>query len=267
MVRLVDFEEFVGHLRLLDAFEDLDQWTITEETLGRTSSHKYRFRRGDKDYFVKEIKENERDILKLLVPLALTHVVKVAYPDLLDDSILVTPFIAGGPIKGRDLEPGLIRDFATIQNYFNSPEFLVEPGTEGGVFFERYLVRCLEIGYRNLLGFRTRNLHIVEQHISIAEHLLPNQNQLAEEFSYMPFARQHHDFREGNILGANPQVIIDWGSSYGRGPFLYDLAPFLFSHERNLEVFIEHSDICKQADRETIDRWLYVATSARFFSL
>lgn len=201
-----------------------------------------------------------------MVPLALTHVAKVAFPDLLENNVLVTPYIAGGPIKSRDLEPGLIRDFATIQNHFNSPEFCKESGTDDGGFYKRFVIRCLETGYRNLLEFRIHNLHIVEQHRTIAAYLLPNQDQLAGEVSDMPFARQHHDFREGSILGENPQVIIDWGSSYGRGPFLYDLAPFLFNHERNLEVFVEHSDICKQVDRKTIDRWLYAATSARFFS-
>jgi aminoglycoside phosphotransferase (APT) family kinase protein len=82
----------------------------------------------------------------------------------------------------------------------------------------------------------------------------------------MPFARQHHDFREGNILGENPQVIIDWGSSYGHGPFLYDLAPFLLNHQENLAIFIQHSDICKQAGRTAIKRWLYVAACARFMT-
>jgi hypothetical protein len=247
-------------------FEDLDQWTITEEYLGTTSPHTYRFRRGEWDLFVKEIKENEREILKLLTPLRLRHVVSPSFPALLDKNILVSEYITGGPIQSKDLEAGLIRDFATLQNHFNSSEFLREPRTDDGGFFRNYLTRCFETGYNNLKALLMHGFPIVEDFVRVAQYLLATQDEIILEFSSMPFARQHHDFREGSILGENPQVIIDWGSSYGHGPFLYDLAPFLLNHPKNLEIFIQHSDICKNADRMTIERWLYTAACARFMS-
>ncbi len=262
----MDFYELARHLKTQREFEDLGQWTITEEVLGRTSPHTYRFRRGEKDFFVKQIKDNEREILKLLTPLRLLHIVRPSFPDLLDRNILVSETITGGPIQSKDLEAGLIRDFTTFQNHFNSPEFLQGPRTDDGGFFRDYLTSCFETGYNNLVELRVHGFPIVEKFVKVAQHLMATQDEIIFEFSSMPFARQHHDFREGNILGENPQVIIDWGSSYGHGPFLYDLAPFLLNDQENLEIFIQHSDICKQADRMAIKRWLYVAACARFMT-
>jgi hypothetical protein len=266
LVDKVDLNELIGHLKTKAEFSDLDRWTITAEELGRTSQHTYRLRCDEKDYFLKEVKNNERDVLKRLVPLQLPHVVKVVYPDLLDSNILVAAYVSGGPIKSKDLEPGLIRDFATIQNHFNSPAFVSEAPRDDGFFFGQFLIRCFETGYNNLLQLQTRGFPVANRYVEIAEHLMKGQKQIVVEFSSMPFAQQHHDLREGSILGSNPQVIIDWGSSYGYGPFLYDLAPFLFNHKQNLEVFAQHSDICRGANRETTERWLYVATCARFVS-
>jgi hypothetical protein len=266
LVDKVDLSELTRHLKTKAEFSDLDRWTITAEELGRTSQHTYRLRRDDKDYFLKEVKDNERDILKRLVPLHLRHVIKVVYPDLLDSSILVAVYVRGGPIKSKDLEPGLIRDFAAIQNHFNSSAFVSEAPKDDGFFFGRFLIRCFETGYNKLLQLQARGFTVVNRYVEIAEHLMQGQNQIVAEFSAMPFAQQHHDLREGSILGSNPQVIIDWGSSYGYGPFLYDLAPFLFNHKQNLEVLVQHSDICRGANPSTIERWLYIATCARFMS-
>ena len=146
----MSFDEFRRRLQTERAFQELDTWTITAVSGGYTSPHTYRLRSGDKDYFVKEIKDNEREILKLLTPLVLTHVIKVTHPDLLDRNILVAEYVAGGPITSKVLEPGLIRDFATIQNHFNSPEFVQEPLSDDGGFFRSYLTRCFETGYNNL---------------------------------------------------------------------------------------------------------------------
>jgi hypothetical protein len=79
----------------------------------------------------------------------------------------------------------------------------------------------------------------------------------------MPFGWLHHDFRETHIVG-DPPRLIDWGSSYGHGPFLFDLGPFLVNDVRGLECFIAHSDICGSASRAEIDRWLYTANCASF---
>jgi hypothetical protein len=58
--------------------------------------------------------------------------------------------------------------------------------------------------------------------------------------------------------------VIDWRSSYGHGPFLVDLAPFLVNDARGLATFVTHSDVCRSATRAEIERWLYAANCAGF---
>jgi hypothetical protein len=83
----------------------------------------------------------------------------------------------------------------------------------------------------------------------------------------MPSGWLHHDFREENILAGQPQYVADWGSSYGPGPFLYDLAPFLFGCPGRLDVFAESSELCDGVSRQAVERWLYAATAARCAAL
>ena len=148
----------------------------------------------------------------------------------------------------------------------DSPASAPKRSRDDTAFFARSVINWFDKGCNNLRELSTRGLPVIEQYAEIAAHLMAHRAKIVSGFSSMPFARQHHDFREGSILGSNPQVIIDWGSSYGNGPFLYDLAPFLFCNEENFHIFFQHSDICKNADRKTIDRWLYFATCARFLS-
>jgi hypothetical protein len=116
------------------------------------------------------------------------------------------------------------------------------------------------------LALRVHDLPIVKAFIEIADHLRAHRDEITDAFSGMPFAWLHHDFPEAHIVGPSPK-LLDWGSSYGHGPFLFDLAPFLLTDPRGLEVFIAHSDICKQAARSEIDRWLYAGACAGFAGL
>jgi hypothetical protein len=264
----LDFYEFKRRLQTEVAFADWERWTITKVSGGMDSGHTYRFRAGDRDYFVKEIKDNERDILKLLVPLGLMHVEEAIHPDLLDENILVTAYDPRGPLRRKeDLDPDLVREFALIQNHFNASEFVREPLRDHGFGFGRYAEKCFHIGYGQLLACDEHNYPIIKELIEVANHLVDSREALIAEYSGMPFARQHHDFREANISAGPPQRIRDWGSSYGHGPFLFDLAPFVLHYEPNLTVLIRHSDICKQADRKTVERWVYVAACVRFMEL
>lgn len=261
------FDELREHLRAVTELQDLDAWTFTAIPGGHTSAHTYRLRSEGRDYFVKEVKDNERDALKLLAPLRLVHVAAVVYPNLLDRNILVAEYVGGGPLESKSLEPDLIIDLATIQNHLNGAEYIDEPARDQEFFFGRYATRCFEEGCANLLALGALRLPIVELCRHLTDLLAERRVQIAQEFSAMPFAWQHHDFREENILGRNPQKIVDWGSSYGRGPFLFDLAPFLLNAETRLQTFVAHSHVCRKADRSTIERWLYVAASVRLMEL
>jgi hypothetical protein len=125
--------------------------------------------------------------------------------------------------------------------------------------FERNLV----YGKINLIKLKKRyKFPIINRYIQIADALKINENKISSEFANMPFARQHHDLREDNIIGKEHK-LIDWGSSYGYGPFMYDLCLFLFD-DKTLNIFVKNSDIARKASKEQIKRWLYVALADRF---
>jgi hypothetical protein len=259
----MDREEFLAVLGTGAEFTDLGSWRIERVGGGLVSANTYRLRRGDHDYFVKEVVNRERDVLRRMIPLGLQHVPRVAYPDLLDRNILVTPFIPGGPIASKLLDPGLVRDFATVQNRLTEP-----PATdEARAFFRDAVLRWQRGGTGKLAGLRERvDRAVLAGWEDVAERLTPGTDDLAEEFAAMPFARQHHDLREANILTGPPQTICDWGSSYGAGPFFFDMAPFCLRHPENLEVYAGHSDICRAASPEQVERWMHVGAVASLWS-
>lgn len=258
----MDAREFRARLSSHPAFADLEQWQVTPVRGGLVSAHASRLRRGDADYFVKELKDNERDVLKRLVPLRLEHVLRVVYPELLDRGILVADFVPGGPITGKRLEPGLVCDYATIQNCVTSDS----AGESNRAFYRDSLVRWWDGGRANLDRLTAeRGWSVLDGWRSVAECLDREHDAVIEEFGRMPFAQVHNDFREENILAGPPQVIVDWGSSYACQPFLSDLAPFCLGHPETLSIFAKHSAICRAADMGCVGRWLFVCACARFW--
>ena len=266
----MDKDEFGRRLQAHPWSEDLDRWKIAALRPGLTSPHTYRFRLGEQDYFVKEIKQNEVRILRLLTHLRLDIAPRVMVPELLRRDILVAEYVEGAPIGSKRLPPDLIERYAAMQNALNDREALGSKAFEGCAFtteddgfYRRSITRCLDRGYENLLSLRRHDLAVVEAFIEIADRIRVDRDSIADAFSGMPFAWLHHDFREAHIIGS-PPMLVDWGSSYGHGPFLFDLAPFLFSDGEGLETFIACSEICRRASRASIERWLYAATCAAF---
>ena len=267
----MDLGELERRLQAHPAFQDLDRWAITDIKSGATSPHTYRFQMGDRDYFVKEVKANEKRILGLLSALDLEIAPSVVYPELLEQDILVARYVRGMPHDSKQLPTTLIRNYARMQNVLNDKRNLTQNDAFYGCtftdaddgFYRKSITRCIERGYENLVGLRRHRLPIVEAFVEIADHIRTHRESIEDGFSAMPFAWLHHDFREAHIMG-DPPKLLDWGSSYGHGPFLFDLAPFLFSDEAGLAVFVADSDICRHAGRKDLERWLYVATCAGF---
>lgn len=267
------FEEIMAMLQTKAAFADIDAWEVKSIDSGIVSKHTYRLTSGETSYFVKEIKDNERIILQLLTSLELNLCPRVIYPDILEHHLLVAEYIPGGHFQNKKLDPELIKSFATMQNVLNNENVLKQHHVLSDRKFhdrdddacQEGWSRLLDEGYEKLLRLRKYDLAVVEAFVEIADHLGAHRERILNEFCRMPFAWQHHDFKENNIVGS-PQKLADWGSSYGHGPFLFDLAPFLFNDDQSLNLYIAHSDICKKDDRETIERWLYAATCARFIA-
>lgn len=238
---------------------------------GIIARHKYKISKGDKKYFVKDIKENEKNILKILADINAEFTPKIFFPQLLDKNILVTEYLEGGQLIGKKLDKDLLIGFAKFQNLLNDKNYLAQhrPGDlanyseKDGGFFKKCITANFNFGLRYLSSLKKFDLDIVELNMKLLGHLRKHRKSIINDFVAMPFARQHHDFKEDNIIG-NSQKLTDWGSSYGYGPCLFDLAPFLLNDKNNFELFIKNSDICQKHDRKTIDRWLYVAAVARF---
>ncbi len=258
----MDAAEFRARLASHQSFADADAWQVTPVRGGLVSAHASRWRRNGADYFVKEVRDNERDILQRLIPLRLRHVVHVVYPELLDAGILVADFMAGGTITDKRLEPGLVRDYATVQNWVTSDS----DRETHRAFYRDSLVRWWDGGRENLDHLSAEHdWPILEGWRRVAECLDSEREAVTEEFGRMPFAQVHNDFREENIMAGPPQVIVDWGSSYRGQPFLSDLAPFCLGHPDTLSVFAEHSDICRAARADQVRHWLFVCGCARFW--
>jgi len=203
--------------------------------------------------------------------LKLKHIPGAVFSDLLTKQILVRRFISGTVLKSKKLDLGLIKDFITLQNKLNKEEYfrgynrfsINNSSQKDDGFFREETSRFFVEGPEKLAKLKIYNLQIVNKFYKIFKHLEKNKEQIIDDFSNMPFARQHHDFRDDNIVGKQ-QKLVDWGSSYGYGPFLFDLAAYLVNDRRGFEILLKHSDICKKSDRKKIERWLYVALAASF---
>jgi len=241
-------------------------WLISEVTIGNTSPNRYRLINGDCDFFAKEIKNNERDILKVIRNLGLKHIEEIICPDLLEDNILITQFVEAGHIKNMDIGSGLIEDLAKIQNYYFEKDFQKEPTdverTGWGNFLEGHYTRSSA----KLEELKDTYPDIIPGYKNIFDKLEQHFDNIKASYIQMPFRHLHNDFREENILASSPPKIIDWGSSYGFGPMLYDIAPFILykpqlldNYRRIIAGFEDNSD------KEFL-KWTYICGVARFYA-
>jgi len=256
-----------------EELRDIDNWVFDKISKGGVGLHSYAISKDQKKYFVKEVKDNEANALLLIYPLKLKHFINVLCPDLLMNNVLVSEFVSGKTLKTKILHPGLLRDFAEMQNRLNDVSYfngynsnkysLCKFSDHDDGFFRNGYLECFDVAYKNIVNLNNRySLPIVQKFLVLIEFLMEDKERIVDELVTMPFAWQHHDFREDNIVGRR-QVLIDWGSSYGYGPFMFDLAPFLLNNRRSLDVYIEVSEICRRASRKRIEKWVYVSAAIR----
>lgn len=266
-------EQLKEVLRSVREFSNLESWNLKHLGIGEML-HTYTLSKGKKKYFVKEVKPHEAQVNYFLCILKLKHLSHAVYPELLEKNVLVLPFIKGGmmPQIDRKIDLNLIRDFTKFQNRLNDKEFFEKHNKFNLKNFSKKndgwltgrLQRNLAAGRINLVKLKKKyGWKIIDKYIEIADFLKLEENKLSEEFANMPFARQHHDFREDNILGKEHN-LLDWGSSYGYGPFLYDLCLFLVNNKKAFDIFIKNSSIAKKYSKKQLERWLYVALADRF---
>jgi thiamine kinase-like enzyme len=256
-------DEFFAILSTDALFTDILPWQIKQVEQG-SSVNKYRIKRDGHEFFVKEIQPHERSIWRLLSKMRLKHVPIVHSACLLDQMILVTDYISGGTLGSLDLDAGLVREMAMIQNHCSEESQRDNKAREN---WKSRALWCFDYAAANLQTLRriapSPELSTYERTFST---VAAQKSEFAEGYARMPFARLHHDLYPNNILAGPPQVIVDWGSSYGDGPFLYDLAPYLFLSHDNMKSFVDVSKYCVDVNPTTLQMWLVCATAVRFAS-
>lgn len=275
-IKEIEFSYIMDELMKIPEFSDFNSWKIKKLNVGEMH-HTYIFRRDNKNYFIKEVKPHEAQINYFLCSLNLSHLPHAFYPELLKKKILVMPLINGKMLRKRIISLHLLKDFIIFQNKMNIKSFFLKNNPlrldnfskKDDGFFKNGLYKEWEDGKENLLKLKKKyNLAIIDKFLEIIGYISKDKDKIIADFSKMPFARQHHDFREDNILvNGQGQFLLDWGSSYGYGPFLYDYSKFIIYNKKAFNLLLRSSDICKRAKKEKIKRWLYVALVKKMFNM
>lgn len=257
-------------------FKDLDLWKFKHIPLGEMQ-HTYKLSKGNKVYFLKELKDHEAQMEYFLAQFKLKHLPFSLYPRLLKQKILIREFIKGKMLRSKNIDLGLIKDFAIMRNKLNNKKIFDKYNifglknysqTDDG-FYEKNLKNNFAYAAIALKKLKKYKLKEVKDFWEILNFIKKDKKKIIKDFANMPFSKQHQDFREDNIIikTNGEQKIIDWGSSYGYNPFMYDPAPFLINNPKALTIYIKNSNICKKSTKEQIMRWLYVSLAARFLDV
>jgi len=257
-------------------FKDISKWKFEHIKLGEMQ-HKYKISKGKRVYFVKELKIHEAQMEYFLSVLKLEHLPYSLYPKLLNEKVLVRKFILGKMLRSKKIDLGLLRDFVIMRNKLNNEKFfdkynilkLKNYSQKDDGFYEKGLKGNFAYAPRVLKKLGKYKLKEVDDFWKILRHIKKDKKSIIKDSVNMPFAKQHQDFREDNIIVGKDgkQKLIDWGSSYGYRSFMYDPVPFLVNNPRALKAYIKNSDNCKGISDEQIKRWIYVALAARFLDV
>jgi|TARA_Y100000310_G_scaffold334707_1_gene415040 thiamine kinase-like enzyme len=257
-------------------FKEINEWKFKHITLGEMQ-HTYKISKGNRIYFLKELKIHEAQMEYFLSQLKLKHLPFSLYPNLLKEKILIRKFIDGKMLRNKKIDMDLIKDFALMRNKMNDKKFfdkhnplkLKNYSQKDDGFYERGLRANFAYASRVLRKLDKYNLKEVNDFWNILNHIKKQRKEIIQDYVSMPFAKQHQDFREDNIIVGSDgkQKLIDWGSSYGYNQFMFDVAPFLINNPKAFKAYIRISDNCNGVTQKQLERWLYVALAARFLGV
>ena len=233
-------------------------------TQGATSPHKFVLARDSTRYFVKATQENEGRILLWLSGLSLRHVPDIVYPDMLHHNVLVVAFVPGGNLTSKHLDSSLVAEYAQIQRQWQQ-QGRHKPRTASDVQRSGdYCMACNAKAGEVLDRLTKEGYPFADTAATLYEGLADRMAAIAQDLAQMPLGLLHHDFREENVLVGPPQQICDWGSCYGEGPFLFDLAPFVIHDSELLSCFLRCRVPAANYSSADINRWLFAALALRF---
>ena len=231
---------------------------------GRVARHVYRFDAADgRRLVVKETRPNETLILRVHAHLGSDVAPRIHHPELLKESLLVWDYVT--PATPGPIGAGLAKAYARFQNatedgtIFDELALPAKRDKSGHEFYADTLNRCLAHSWNNVQKLEGIGLAKSQAICEVLELVGERAKELADEFGAAPFAWIHNDFRDENIVGAEgdsgEQRLIDWGSSYGYGPYLYDIAPYLLESGEAMRAYGTESAIWRHrtADQRSSD--------------
>ena len=180
-------------------------------------------------------------------------------------------------LRSKNIDLNLIKEFAIMRNRLNEKRFFNEYNIlkvknfsqKDDGFCEEGIRKSFSQAQKILKKLNKYKLQEIDDFLEILKELGKNKGGIINDYISMPFAKQHQDFREDNIItdAKGTQKLIDQGSSYGYNPFLYDVAPFVVNNPKALNHYIKYSNNCNGISKEQIQKWLYAALVSRFFDV
>lgn len=182
-VLIMKQKELANILCRKEDFRDIDNWVFNKISKGGVGLHSCTISKNQKKYFIKDVKDNEANTLLLIYPLKLKHFINVLYPDLLMENVLVSEFVSGKTLKIKTLQPGLIRDFAEMQNRLNDVSYfnrynsnkysLCKFSDHDDGFFGKGYLECFDVAYKNIVNLNNCcSLPIVQKFLVLIEFLM-----------------------------------------------------------------------------------------------
>lgn len=224
---------------------------------GRVAEHVYRFDTpGGRPLAVKVVRPNEALILRVLAHLRSPLVPSIRCPKSIGEGLLIWHYL--DPAAVGPLHPDLAKAYAQFHNATDDGKVFVELGLpvklekSGQEFYIDTLHRCLSAAMVNLATLQGYAWPVLDSVRKTMAQVGEREDELAERFGNTPFAWVHNDFRDENLVGKPPK-LIDWGSSYGYGPYLYDIGPYLVESDEAMRAFAGESAIYQsrsQGERE-----------------
>jgi hypothetical protein len=256
-------EQVISVLRKNKLFNNINNWEITPIYQGKAAEFACNIKNSSYSYFVKDIKENEKNALYMILPLKSTHFVKTSFLDLLQDNVLVADFVDGGNYTSSRLSESLIIEYAAMQKALNDREYFkkhfrgqssVYKMADDG-YFKKTADERIKLSLRILEYFLKRGNSQMRSCYMLFKEIDKLADSIIYNYYSMPFAWLHNDFRSQNMVGELP-VLVDWGESYGYGPFLQDIAPYMLDNSSDIELYFSVLFGNPKFDSIQVDKWL-----------
>jgi hypothetical protein len=254
------------YIEELSQVAELKSYILTKYIKGSSLQPKFIGLCGSQKIFIKVVNNKESIILSEITKLQSQYIVGSILPELLKENIFIANFIneASQPYLNNEF----LYDYFRMQQLFDDHSKLNQLfGTDQSIYrnynfipFKENILNDINVALRvfKCLQIQTEgNLFYYEE---IFNDISLKKLNIVDCYCCMPLRWLQNDFKRGNLIGKKPS-LIDWGESYGMGPFLHDIAPFI-----SKEIFDSCFEIISTKYKKSIEecyRWLFSALCIR----